>query len=147
MSDSKPPRASTLRLKMSSIFRQFAHPVTIILFTEWKLEHRQTQSSDVKMICGEIFIVGGYKKQFIQDKGSYLWEPAAMNRMSKSFAWMLFNIPFICFPSVNLIFSQQKEKAYDQRRNDGKCGYFYYKPPLNKCYDQIISQIAESYLI
>ena len=71
------------------------------------------------------FIVGGYKKQFSQDKGSYLWEPTTTNRMSKSFALMLFNIAFACFPSVSLIFSQQKEKAYDQRRNDGKYGKEY----------------------
>lgn len=63
------------------------------------------------------FLVGGYKKQFSQDKGSYLWAPTTMNRMSKFFALVLFNIPFACFPYVSLIFSQQKEKAYDQRKN------------------------------
>lgn len=51
MSDSKPPWASTFHLKMSSIFKQFAHPVTSTLFTEWKLKHRQTQLFDVNTIC------------------------------------------------------------------------------------------------
>lgn len=68
------------------------------------------------------FIVDSYKKQFSQEKGSYLWEPTTTNRMSKFFALMLFNITFACFPSVSLIFSQQKEKAYDQNRNDRKHG-------------------------
>lgn len=71
------------------------------------------------------FIVGGYKKQFSQNKGSYLWEPTTTNRMSKSFALMLFNISFACFPSVSLISSQQKEKAYNQRRNHQKYGKEY----------------------
>lgn len=110
--------------KMSSIFKQFAHPVTIILFTEWKLQHRQAQPLMWKWSVGDMkcFIAGGSKKQFSQDKGSYLWEPTTPNRMSKFFALMLFHIPFAYLPSVSLIFSQQKEKAYDQRRNDGKYG-------------------------
>lgn len=45
--------------------------------------------------------------------------------MSKFFALMLFNILFACFPSVSLIFSQEKEKAYDQGRNYQKYGKEY----------------------
>ena len=40
---------------MSSIFKQFAHPVTIILLVEWKVKHRQAQLFDVKIICGGIW--------------------------------------------------------------------------------------------
>lgn len=119
-------------LKMSSVFKQFVHPVTVILFTEWKRQHRQEQRFDVKMIGRGIWRASLWvirKKHFNQDKGSYLWEPTTTNGMSKFFVLILSNIPFACFPSVSLIVSQQKKNAYDQRRKDGKSGkeYFYFK--------------------
>lgn len=65
----------------------------------------------------EVLHCGWLEETVQRDKGSYLWAPTTMNRMSKFFALVLFNIPFACFPYVSLIFSQQKEKAYDQRKN------------------------------
>lgn len=75
----------------------------------------------------EEFHCGWLEKTGQPEERSYLWDPTTMNRMSKSFALLLFNIPFACFSSVGLIFSQQKEKAYDQKRNNGKYdnGNFY----------------------
>lgn len=128
ISDRKPPRASTLHLKNAFHIQTICTPCCHY-FVHWMEIEAQASAAfwceNVLRGSMKCFIVGGYKQQFSQDKESYLWEPTAMNRMSKFFALMLFNILFACFPSVSLIFSQEKEKAYDQGRNYQKYGKEY----------------------
>lgn len=58
----------------------------------------------------EVFHCGWLEETAQPDEGSYLWDQTPMNRISKCFTLMLFHIPLACFPSVSLIFSQQKER-------------------------------------
>lgn len=55
----------------------------------------------------------------------------------------------ICLPSVSLIFSQQKEKAYGQRRNDGKYGKYsiFKKLPISKLHCGKESKTSEAHPI
>lgn len=109
---------------MPSVVKEFAHSVTIIC--SWNGNGDTGRQRSVKWKWSateyEVFHCGWLEETALPDEGSYLWDQTTMNRMSKCFALMLFHIPLACFPSVSLIFSQQKEKAYDQKRKDGKYG-------------------------
>lgn len=108
--------------KMPSIVKEFAHCChhfahgmemgTLAGSVKWKWSAAEY----------EVFRCGWLEETAQPDEGSYLWDQTTMNRMSKCSALMLFHIPLACFPSVSLIFSQQKEKAYNQKRKDGKYG-------------------------
>lgn len=111
---------------MSSIFKQFAHPVTKILFTEWKLMYMEAQFFDVEIIYGGMWSAllwvvirnSSARIRYVIFGNQELWTGCPDSLM-------LFNIPCACLPSVSMIVSEQKEKAYNRRRNDGKYGKEY----------------------